>query len=84
MPKTYKISLELTKSEIRRLSELMFKGTCYDDMYYERRIINLDENLREKVCDQLVNNSERYSGQNIKVTTFNGQLIDDNRFYLWL
>lgn len=82
--KTHRITLELTKAEIRKLSELMFKGVCYDDAYYDRRTTNFDENLREKICDQLVNNSDRYAGQNISVTTFNGKLTDINDVLLWL
>ncbi len=82
--KKNKISIELSNAEINRLTNLLFKGTAYDETYYDRRTCTLDEKFRANFCQMIVNGSDKYKGQNIKVTTFNGTLKDaDKDYYLF-
>lgn len=82
--KKNKISIELSNAEINRLTNLLFKGTAYDETYYDRRTCTLDEKFRENFCQMIVDGSDKYKGQNIKVTTFNGTLKDaDKDYYLF-
>ncbi len=79
--KKNKITIELSNAEINRLTNLLFKGTAYDETYYDRRTCTLDEKFRETFCQMLVDGSEKYKDKNIKVTTFNGILKDANKDY---
>lgn len=82
--KKNKITLELTNAEINRLTDLLFKGTAYDECYYDRRTCTLDEKFRENFCQMIVDGSDKYKDQNIKVKTYNGRLKDaDKDYYLF-
>lgn len=82
--KKNKITLELSNSEINRLTSIMFKGLSYDDAYYDRRTCNMDEKFVSKFNQILVDGSEKYSGKEIQVGSFNGKLIDSkNRNHLF-
>lgn len=79
-----KITIELSNAEINRLTKLLFKGTAYDETYYDRRTCTLDENFREKFCQMLVDGTDKYKDKNIKVKTYNGILKDaDKDYYLF-
>lgn len=74
--KKHKIILELTNNEINRLTSIMFKGTCYNETYYDKRTCNMDEKFVQMFNQMLVDGSEKYSGKGIYVDTFNGRLIN--------
>lgn len=48
-----KIELNLNKSQIKRLAELLDKGSAYSDMYYSSRESQYDNKLCKKICEVL-------------------------------
>lgn len=82
--KKNKITLKLSNAEINRLTNLLSKGTAYDECYYDRRTCTLDEKFKEKFCQMLVDSTETYKDKNIKVYSYNGILKDaDKDYYLF-
>ena len=82
--KKNKITIELSNAEINRLTKLLFKGTAYDETYYDRRTCTLDEKLKDKFYQMLVDGSDKYKDKNIKVYSYNGVLKHvDKDYYLF-
>lgn len=82
--KKNKILIELSNAEINRLTNILFKGSAYDECYYDKRTCTLDENFIRNFYQMLVDGSDKYKDKNIKVTSFNGILKDaDKDYYLF-
>lgn len=79
--KKNKIALELTNAEVNRLTRLIFKGTAYNECYYDRRTCTLDEKFKDMIYQMIVDGSEKYKDKKLKVGSFNGELREYENGY---